>query len=370
MRLALPSLSVLMLAWPPQPMVGQSSLAASVVPRRPIIERTSNAQILNFDLVIENVGPRRLLDRIELSVFDRNDQLAIRKYVGHHGVSPGILTIPKLAVDSGGRLGVFNPFFSFDQAVDLARLRYTLSFTTEAGAPAGQVDVDVRPVDYQPKAALRIPLERRTLVYDGHDFYSHHRRVDVGHPFVKQMGLEDNPVRYANDLCIVDDQNRLHRGDSGKIEEWFSFGASVVAPADGIVVVARNDVPENRIENGKLVYPADMPADGEGRATGNSLVIDHGQGEFSHMAHLKRGSLTVRVGDRVRRGQQVGAIGFSGDTGFHVHLHYGLMTGKEYLRAQPLPAYFTGFRRILGSRTVAVERGSIDSGDLLLPGRP
>jgi len=224
----------------------------------------------------------------------------------------------------------------------------------------------VRPLEYEPKTVLSVPLPGRVIVYDGHDFYSHHRRVDMSSPFVQRMGVSDNPVRFANDLCVVDGANRLHRGDAGKIEEWFSYGAPVVAPADGIVAAASGAVPENRIEGGRLVYPKDLPEDFRSRSMGNHVIIDHGTGEFSHFSHLKVGSVTVKPGDRVRRGQPVGAIGFSGDTGFHVHLHYGLMTGAEFPAARPLPAYFSDFERVLGGKVIGVTRGPIDSGDLVL----
>jgi hypothetical protein len=285
--------------------------------------------------------------------------------VAHHGVSPGILTIPKLVADSGEGLGVFNPFYSLDPELDLARLHYSLSFTSESGAVVDVAELDVRPVPYRQKTVLSVPVPGRVIVYDGHDFYSHHRRVDMASPFVKRLGLSDNPVRYANDLCVVDSGNRLHRGDPDAIDQWFSYGATVVAPADGIVVAANGSVPENRIANGKLVLPDNMPADFRSRSNGNHVIIDHGTGEFSHLAHLKIGSVSVKEGDRVRRGQPIGAIGFSGDTGFHVHLHYGLLTGADWSNARPLPAYFSGFSRLLGGKTLKVTSGPIDSGDLI-----
>jgi hypothetical protein len=37
---------------------------------------------------------------------------------------------------------------------------------------------------------------------------------------------------------------------------------------------------------------------------GNYIVIDHGNGEFSHLGHLKPGSAKVAVGDKVRAGQR------------------------------------------------------------------
>jgi murein DD-endopeptidase MepM/ murein hydrolase activator NlpD len=47
---------------------------------------------------------------------------------------------------------------------------------------------------------------------------------------------------------------------------------------------------------------------------------------------MKPGSVLVRSGDRVKQGQQVGAIGFAGDSIFP-HLHYSLMSGPEVFKA-------------------------------------
>lgn len=74
-------------------------------------------------------------------------------------------------------------------------------------------------------------------------------------------------------------------------------GAPVTAPADGVVVLA-----------------ADKPFTLEG----NLLMIDHGMGLNSAFLHLSR--IDVREGDRVKKGQLIGAIGSSGRaTGPHLH---------------------------------------------------
>ena len=94
------------------------------------------------------------------------------------------------------------------------------------------------------------------------------------------------------------------------------------------------------------------------------MVIDHGNGEFSFFGHLQKGSVQVKEGERVRKGQMIGRIGFSGDA-FIPHLHYMLMDGPDFLKAEGLPSYFHDFQRINGSTSSAVSAGQIDSGDIL-----
>ena len=50
------------------------------------------------------------------------------------------------------------------------------------------------------------------------------------------------------------------------------------------------------------------------------MIIDIGDGHYVLYGHMKLGSLRVRVGDRVRRGQLIGQVGDSGNSG-EPHLH-------------------------------------------------
>lgn len=84
------------------------------------------------------------------------------------------------------------------------------------------------------------------------------------------------------------------------------------------VVATANDVSDNRIENGDLVMATAEGVDEIRAALGTFLILEHRDGEFSTMAYLAAGSIPLKLGDRVRRGDSVGRNGFSGDTGLHV----------------------------------------------------
>ena len=69
-------------------------------------------------------------------------------------------------------------------------------------------------------------------------------------------------------------------------------------------------------------------------ATGNYVQIKHNDGAVSIYMHMKHGSVTVKAGDKVRRGQRLGYMGNTGrSTG--AHLHFGLQVGGKYV--DPLP---------------------------------
>jgi murein DD-endopeptidase MepM/ murein hydrolase activator NlpD len=96
---------------------------------------------------------------------------------------------------------------------------------------------------------------------------------------------------------------------------------------------------------------------------GNYVMIDHGGGVISRLFHLMRASVTVKPGQAVAQGQLLGKVGFSGSV-YTIHTHYEVGTGTG-MDAEGLPLYVSRFRRVWGSRSTAVRRGPIDSGDLI-----
>lgn len=88
-------------------------------------------------------------------------------------------------------------------------------------------------------------------------------------------------------------------------------GSLIVAPADGVVVLARPD----------MFY------------TGKTLMIDHGLGLTSVYAHMS--AILVKIGDVVKRGTPIGRVGKTGRvTG--AHLHWGITLEKTHLDPQLL----------------------------------
>ncbi|MFN0179514.1 MAG: peptidoglycan DD-metalloendopeptidase family protein [Gemmatimonadales bacterium] len=250
-------------------------------------------------------------------------------------------------------------------------MRYQFTFEVRGIEPVASATIDVQPRDAKPATRLTLPVDGPAIVYDGHDFYSHHRRIPLGGELARRFNLTTNPVRFANDWSPVGPDGELARGSLSVPTNWYAYGAVVRAPGPGLVISVANDVPDNRIEGGdSLVVPPEVAANPERAWLGNHLIIAHGEGEYSVLAHLEMGSVPVRVGDSVRAGAPVGRIGFSGDTGFHVHLHHVLVTDPG-MSGEGLPTYFDQVRRVAmggGAKPFGpvLSAARLDTGDLVV----
>ncbi|EFL89656.1 M23 family metallopeptidase [Ahrensia sp. R2A130] len=98
-------------------------------------------------------------------------------------------------------------------------------------------------------------------------------------------------------------------------------GIDIKAMASGTVLGFRNDMDE------ALIVDGEGRAVVKGRECGNGLVIDHGNAWTTQMCHFAKGSVTVKKGERVGRGQVVGRMGLSGMTAFP-HIHVTVRRGK------------------------------------------
>jgi len=221
----------------------------------------------------------------------------------------------------------------------------------------------VKPVPFRPRTALRLPLEGKVLVGDGSDFYAHHRRVDLGHPLLVQLGMRHNPTRHGMDFIVADSRGNTFKNDGKLLEDHFVFGRPILAPAAGTVV----DCVDGRADNAMGEFGVDydeLLRTKNGRLLGgNYIVLDHGNGEVSFIAHMKMGSLKVRKGDRIGAGQVLGLVGNSGDS-FWPHLHYQLQSGPGF-DEESLPAVFHVFRRYYGSQSEKVKAGTVNTGDIV-----
>lgn len=161
--------------------------------------------------------------------------------------------------------------------------------------------------------------------------------------------------RYAFDFVVTDEQGSTHRGYGVANEDYYCFGREILAPADGLVVDVVTGVRDN--------LPGSM---NPFSAVGNAVVIKHRPHEFSMMAHLKLGSIRVRVGETVKPGQVIGLCGNSGNSS-EPHLHFQIMNTPVMQDATSLKCYFQAVTLTRGGRAEVRTDYSPVMGDLVAP---
>ena len=337
-----------------------AQVSVTVQPGQPLVEQGKGQQLLNFDFLIENQSADKIeLSAVEVSVLGSADKLVAQYRVGANGMS--VLVVPNRFVEPGKKELVFNPLYTFPAGMDLSKLRFDFQFDV-GDETKYKVATVVQPKVYINKARLSLPVAGPALVHDGHDFYGHHRRLPLLDPMAQALGWKSNFMRYSYDFVITDAQGKMYRGDGSKNEDWYGWGAPVAAPAGGKVLRAVSNLPDNA-KGKRPPFSRDQFIADPSLMWGNHVEIDHGNGEISLLAHLKNGSVTVKEGDIVKAGQQVGAMGFSGDA-FLVHLHYDLKNGAGF-KAEGLPSPFHDFERMGGAGWIKVKQGQVDSGDIV-----
>jgi hypothetical protein len=133
---------------------------------------------------------------------------------------------------------------------------------------------------------------------------------------------------------------------------FYGYGAEVLAVADGVVAFVKDGIPENVPQASGKIIPA-VPITGETIA-GNWVSIDLGRNRYAFYAHFQPGSIRVKVGDRVRRGQVIGLLGNSGNS-VGPHLHFQIGDANSLNGSEGIPFVFSSFDVVGQTRRRALE---------------
>lgn len=195
--------------------------------------------------------------------------------------------------------------------------------------------------------------ERKPLPPDPHAGYRQHARLRLpfdGTWWVFWGGATERQNYHALSLdqrhawdILVWRNGGTHRGDGKRLEDYWAFNRPVLAPADARVVEVADGLRDNA--------PGHMDPQ---HAAGNHVILDLGHGEYALIAHMRHGSITVTVGDRVRAGQTIGRCGNSGNTS-EPHVHFPRPGRAEAL---PRPRSAGRFLGLHGRRPARLARDS------------
>ena len=239
-----------------------------------------------------------------------------------------------------------------DVQVIAAGLASTTRVTAQASVPIDSATS---------KTAFRWPLNqsRAWLVGAGASFHSTHRWAV--------------PEEFALDIIAIDGSGSTHRRSGAENTDFYAYGADVVAAADGLVVRTIEGVDEplpmlRRPSESMQAYYGRISTQqaanmlrGEQGVSGNAVVLDHGNEEYSIYAHLSPGSVRVKNGQRVASGQVIGKLGSSGNS-TEPHLHFQVCDKPSTLSCAGIVPTFTQVRVLNADGPRPIQ-----SGDLVQP---
>ena len=185
---------------------------------------------------------------------------------------------------------------------------------------------------------LSPPLEGKSweALSGAGDNNSHHRRQ-----FMVLGGRATQDGRHAIDWKRTVN-GASFAGPEGEIDSYYSYRRRVLAVANGTVVKITDGIPDNK--------PGHVGAEALNLSletvAGNTLVLDLGHGQYAHYMHLQPGSLQVKIGQRVRRGEFVALVGNSGSS-FEPHLHFEVTTSPVTIAGEGLPYLLDDYEAVV-----------------------
>jgi hypothetical protein len=215
-----------------------------------------------------------------------------------------------------------------------ASLRHRMIFSstpTAAGNPSDATLEDFPiPVSLDPAPILSPPFNGGIWVAgDGPANNSNHRRS-----IFAIDGYIYSPERFAVDWVKVGPNGDSRHDGTGRNENWWGWGEPVLAVADGEITKVVDEFPDNPP---RVVPPVTLD-----NIAGNYVTLQIAGNRFATFAHLQRGSIKVRAGDHVHRGDMLALLGNSGNT-TGAHLHFQVTDRNSALQSQGVPFVFADF---------------------------
>lgn len=167
---------------------------------------------------------------------------------------------------------------------------------------------------------VKLPFWGEWIVSQGHDGEYTHK----------------DEWKHAWDFVIQGNDEKTFKNEGENLEDYHCFNKSVTAPGEGVVEEVVDDVHDNPVGEVNLQ-----------QNWGNTIVIKHQDGLYSKLSHLKKGTVSVKPGDRVKEGQVIARVGNSGRSPYP-HLHFQLQA-TPYIGSATLDYPISYFIRNTGN---------------------
>lgn len=195
--------------------------------------------------------------------------------------------------------------------------------------------------------ALNTPAHR--IPSHGTDYFAQRYAYDFA-----RVGPEGMRFQPGSMLC--------HLTAGVPASQFFCWDQPVYAAFSGQVVAVGDDWPDRQnvaalweILRGTLF--ARPPRGDDYRPLAGNFVLVAGVPGVALYAHLRCGSVSVRVGDSVAAGDTIATVGNSGNSTMP-HLHFHLMDGPDPLRASGVPCVFRDYERFVDGKWMWVHSGA------------
>jgi hypothetical protein len=313
----------MLIGWPNESGLSAQSMAptprfALRVPHPPTVANGEGGAFLVYELHLTNFVPQQwTLQKVEVvsgTPSPRVLQTIEERELGLAITRPGA-TVPadQRRLFAGGAWGVVMLWVPVDRGAPPTSLSHRLTFAFDNGGArverhvqGGEVAVRRGTVTIGP------PLRGGPWRVAGFSNTAPHRRAIFGYG-----GDASINARFAIDYAKLGEDDRAFTGERTRNENYHAYGQEVLAVADGVVVESRDGLADN-------TFSGPSPG-GPNLETllGNHVFLEIAPRVYAAYAHLKPGSLRVENGQRVKRGQVIGFVGNTGNSGAP-HLHFQL----------------------------------------------
>jgi hypothetical protein len=314
------------------------------VPKPPTVAMSDSGAILSYELHVTNLTTApmslRRVDVLDASrhavVFTLADSALLPAFArvapptcrANQTDRPAVECLPasgRAMIPAGGRAYVYL-WISVDATHPPAKLSHRLTFK-RTGADSSDVVLEGTTIAVSTDLAqISAPFHGEWGALNGPSNSSGHRRLVLGLDGHTAIGQ-----RFAIDFLKLDSTGKSYHGDPLKNENYYAYGTPLMAVADGVIAATKDSIPQNVPGAASRAVPITMTTVG-----GNYVAIDIGRGRYALYAHVQPGSLRVKVGDHVKRGQVVALLGNSGNS-TEPHVHFQIADGPTFLSSEGIP---------------------------------
>ena len=306
----------------------------------PSLMFAENKQFLVYEVFLTNFK-NRSIELINVDVGDKNKDSKITNTFNEATLNGMMAPIgvnfssDDATIILPGMQKILYMWVAFDEDADVPNtLQQTFTFQplNEDSKPIALAPIPM-PINTEEMVVVAAPLRGDYWVSaNGPDNASEHRRAyQIGD------GKAYFPQRYAIDFVKIGTDGLTYKDSKSKNPNYYSYDANIYSVASGNVISVRNDIPENTPNTGITAVAIDKDT-----TFGNYIFVDIGNNLYALYAHLIPGSIQVKAGDRVEKGQVLGKLGNSGNSA-EPHLHFQITDASDIIYSNGIPYGFEEF---------------------------